>query len=286
MSDNQLQHLVETGWLKQNLDDPDLIILDCSWHFPGAGDAWEEYRDEHIPGALFFDIDKIADTRTNLPHMMPDAQKFSKLVGEMGIGNDSKIIVYDTYGFYCAAARVWWMFHIMGAANIKVLSGGMPKWLDEEGPCESGPPAPGPHKIFTAKFDSNRIVDTARIEEITKTNSAQIIDARSPQRFSGELPEPRACMRLGHIPGSINIFFKDFLEIDGSLKPLDEVRNILQKTPLDLERPIVTSCGSGVTAAVMNLVLAETGVEQSAMYDGSWAAWGCEDTDYPVEIGG
>jgi len=285
MSAQALQHFVETDWLKEHLEDPNLVILDCSWHFPDAGDAWAEYKDEHIPGALFFDIDVVSDTETKLPHMMPGAGQFAEIVGKMGIVNDTAIVVYDTYGFYCAAARVWWMFRIMGANNVKVLNGGMPKWLDEDGPVEEGEPKPGAPRLFDARLDAARICTTEQVVAIMEDNSAQILDARSPARFVGDLPEPRACLRFGHIPGSINIFFKDFLEFDGSLKPLDELRKILQNTPLDLNRPIVTTCGSGVTAAVMNIILAELGVPETSMYDGSWAAWGCEDTDYPVAMG-
>ncbi len=285
MSEQALKHFVETGWLKEHLEDPDLVVLDCSWHFPDAGDAWAEYKEEHIPGALFFDIDVVCDTQSKLPHMMPGAEKFARLVGEMGIGNETMVVVYDTYGFYCAAARVWWMFHIMGAKNVKVLNGGMPKWLDEDGPVEEGGPRPGPPRLFNAKADTARIYETGQVVDIMNDKSAQILDARSPARFVGELPEPRACLRFGHIPGSINIFFKDFLEFDGSLKPLDEVKKLIQATPLDLSKPIVTTCGSGVTAAVMNIILAELGAPETAMYDGSWAAWGCEDTEYPVAMG-
>jgi len=177
------------------------------------------------------------------------------------------------------------MFRIMGARKVKVLNGGMPKWLDEDGPVEEGLPKPGAPRVFNAKLDDRAICETEQIMDIVNDGSVQILDARSPARFIGELPEPRACLRYGHIPGSINIFFKDFLEFDGSLKPLDQIKAELQNSPLDMEKPIVTTCGSGVTAAVMNIILAELGVHETSMYDGSWAAWGCEDTDYPVAMG-
>lgn len=284
-STTHLKHFVETGWLKDHLSDPDLVVIDCSWHFPDEGDAWEEYQEEHIPGALFLDIDVVSDTGTPLPHMLPSPEKFSRIIGEMGISNDSTIVVYDTYGFFCAAARVWWMFRIMGHDKVKVLNGGMPKWLDEDMPVEDGLPRMLPNQTFKVSYDSSQVRETHQIVEISKSGTEQLLDARSPQRFSGELGEPRPCQRLGHIPGSVNVYFKDFLEFDGSLKPLDEVRRLLAESPVDLNRPIVTTCGSGVTAAVMNLIFEEIGVTGTAMYDGSWSAWGCEDSGMPVATG-
>ncbi|PLX45612.1 MAG: 3-mercaptopyruvate sulfurtransferase, partial [Hyphomicrobiales bacterium] len=195
------------------------------------------------------------------------------------------IVVYDTYGFFCAAARVWWMFRIMGHDKVKVLNGGMPKWLDEDLPVEEGPPAKRPPREFQVSFDASQVYSTDQILQISRSGGAQLLDARSPQRFTGELGEPRPCQRLGHIPGSINVYFKDFIEYDGALKPMAEVKKLLDASPVDLSRPIVTTCGSGVTAAVMNLIFTEIGVSGTAMYDGSWSAWGCEDSGLPVATG-
>lgn len=284
-STTALKHFVETDWLRDHLSDPDLIVIDCSWHFPDEGDAWEEFQEEHIPGALFLDIDVVSDTSNPLPHMLPSPEKFARLIGEMGISNGSQIVVYDTYGFFCAAARVWWMFRIMGHENVKVLNGGMPKWLDEDMPVEEGLPRKLPKQDFKVVFDAAQVRDTEQVIALSQSGDEQLLDARSPQRFTGELGEPRPCQRLGHIPGSINVYFKDFLEFDGSLKPMDDVRDLLAKSPVDLSRPIVTTCGSGVTAAVMNLIFAEIGVENTSMFDGSWSAWGCEDSGLPVATG-
>ena len=282
---DSLKHFVETEWLRDHLADPGLIVIDCSWHFPDEGDAWEEFQEEHIPGALFLDIDVVSDTTNPLPHMLPSPQDFARIVGEMGISNDDTIVVYDTYGFFCAAARVWWMFRIMGHDKVKVLNGGMPKWLDEDLPVEEGPPAKRPPQSFKVSFDAGQVYSTDQILQISRSGGAQLLDARSPQRFTGELGEPRPCQRLGHIPGSINVYFKDFIEYDGALKPMAEVKKLLDASPVDLSRPIVTTCGSGVTAAVMNLIFTEIGVSGTAMYDGSWSAWGCEDSGLPVATG-
>lgn len=280
-----LTHFVETDWLRDHLSDPDLIVLDCSWHFPEEGDARQEFAEEHLPGALFLDIDVVSDTSVRLPHMLPDPDTFARIIGDMGISNDSTIVVYDTYGFFCAAARVWWMFNIMGHHKVKVLNGGMPKWLDEDLPVEDGPARQLPRQTFKVSFDASQVCDTEQIKLISTSGTAQLLDARSPQRFTGELGEPRPCLRLGHIPGSINVYFKDFMEFDGSLKPMQDVKKLLDASPIDLTRPIITTCGSGVTAAVMNLIFAEIGITGTAMYDGSWSAWGCEDSGLPVATG-
>ncbi len=283
MTEDTFKHLVETDWLEQHLGAPDIIVLDCSWHFPGAGNAPEEFEEEHIPGAIFFNIDEVADTTSPLPHMLPGPVEFSSIVRKMGIGDGMKIVVYDTYGFYCAAARVWWMFRAMGARDVVVLNGGMPKWLDEDRPTEEGWPLPRTERHFTARMDRTLLCELDEMTRIVEKGTAQIIDARSEARFTGEIGEPREGLKKGHIPGSLNIFFKDFLRFDGAFKPLPEMTALLARTDLDRTRPMVTTCGSGVTAAVINLLLAELGHEEVPLYDGSWAEWGRLDSPLPHE---
>jgi thiosulfate/3-mercaptopyruvate sulfurtransferase len=215
--------------------------------------------------------------------MLPNPVRFSSMVRKMGIGDGMKIVVYDTYGFYCAAARVWWMFRTMGARDVVVLNGGMPKWLDEDRPTEEGWPLPRMERHFTARMDRTLLCELDDMTHIVETGAAQIIDARSETRFTGEIGEPREGLKKGHIPGSINIFFKDFLKFDGAFKPYSELKTLLAKTNLNLDRPMVTTCGSGVTAAVMNLLLAELGHEEVPLYDGSWAEWGRLDSSLPFE---
>jgi thiosulfate/3-mercaptopyruvate sulfurtransferase len=278
--------MVDANWLEANLRAPGLVVLDCSWLFAESGrNAHEEYLEERIPGALFFDIDKIANTDTSLPHMLPSPEKFAQLVGDMGIGNDDIIIVYDSNGFYSAAARVWWMFRVMGHHRIKVLDGGFPKWFDENRPIDEDFPLPTPEpKTFIARFDSSLVQYLDDIKKLTETDStcSQLVDARSPERFYGQQSEPRAGVKMGHIPGSSNLFITELINVhDGSFKPLWKIREVLEAN-LKLDCPVVTTCGSGVTAAVINLALAEIGIEQTSMYDGSWAEWGATDSKLPI----
>lgn len=275
--------LVETEWLAQHLDAPDVVILDASFHLPGSGrDAPAEFREAHIPGAMFFDIDDIADTNNPLPHMLPPAEKFSSRMRRMGIGDGMRIVVYDKTNM-AGAARAWWMFRVMGCDDVAVLNGGFGKWQAEDRPTESGEARPGPKHHFTARVNSGLVRDQSDMIALMRNGQMQIVDARSGGRFAGTDPEPRPVPRLGHIPGSKNVPFAELLGDGNLMQPPEKIRAIFAAHGVDPVRPVVASCGSGVTACVIALALATTGAEMTAVYDGSWAEWGASDA--PVETG-
>ncbi len=274
--------LVSTNWLADNLSNPDLRILDGSWHLPTENrDPLAEYRADHIHGAQFFDIDGISDTTSDLPHMVPTAEQFAAQVADLGISNDDQIIVYDTQGLF-SAARVWWLFRHFGLNNIAVLDGGLPKWKAEERPTSNTPITPVSGTL-SATTQNHLVRDAAQVLAASET-ATQIIDARPPARFKGEAPEPRAGLRAGRIPNSQNVFFKSLLNVDGTLKSDAELAAVFKDQGVDLAQPIITSCGSGVTAAVLSLALQKLGHENHALYDGSWSEWGALH-DYPIEQG-
>ena len=276
--------LIETDELARDLCAPDLVIVDATWYLPNEGkDAHAEYLDEHIPGALFFDIDEIADTKSTLPHMLPPPEKFSSRMRAMGIGDGSRIVVYDSRGLY-SAARVWWTFRVMGVDDVSVLNGGLPKWKREGLPLESGAPPNRTTRHFTARRNLELVRDLSDMKALLKDKSAQIIDARAPERFAGKAPEPRAGLRSGHIPGSYNVPFGKLLNQDGTLKSAPELQRLFEQAGVDLNKPVVTSCGSGITASVLALGLAELGHRRTSVYDGSWAEWGA-DQSLPIETG-
>ena len=275
--------LTETEELEHELDAPDLVIIDASWHMPGEGDAHAEYLAEHVPGALFFDIDEIADTKSSLPHMLPPPEKFSSRMRSMGIGDGSRIVVYDSQGLY-SAARVWWTFRVMGAEDVSVLNGGLPKWKREGRPLESGEPRTRTPRHFTARRNLDLVRDAADIKTLLKDRSAEIVDARSAERFAGTVPEPRPGLRSGHIPGSRNLPYGRLLNKDGTLKSPREIERLFDSVGVDLGKPVVTSCGSGITASLLALALAEIGHRKTAVYDGSWSEWGA-DQSLPIETG-
>ena len=276
--------LIETDELARDLGAPDLVIIDATWYLPNEGkDAHAEYLDEHIPGALFFDIDEIADTKSTLPHMLPSPEKFSSRMRAMGIGDGSRIVVYDSRGLY-SAARVWWTFRVMGVDDVSVLNGGLPKWKREGLPLESGAPPNRTTRHFTARRNLELVRDLSDMKALLKDKSAQIIDARAPERFAGKAPEPRAGLRSGHIPGSYNVPFGKLLNQDGTLKSAPELQRLFEQAGVDLNKPVVTSCGSGITASVLALGLAELGHRRTSVYDGSWAEWGA-DQSLPIETG-
>ena len=275
------QCLVETDWLAEHLDAPDIIVLDASFHLPGSGrDAAREFGEAHIPGALFFDIEDISDHASSLPHMLPAPEKFSSRVRKMGVGDGMRVVVYDKTNM-SGAARAWWMFRVMGFRDVAVLNGGFGKWKAEGRAVMTGGARRRTERHFTARMNSGLVRDLDDVMRLLKTGAMQIVDARAAGRFAGTDPEPRQVPRLGHIPGSKNVPFAGLLNQDGTMRAPDDIKAIFAASGVDAAKPVVASCGSGVTACVIALALATTGNETTAVYDGSWAEW--SEADTPVE---
>ena len=265
--------LVSTQWLAAHLDDPDLRLLDASFYLPNAGrDAKAEYDAAHIPGARFFDIDEISDLRSDLPHMVPPVEKFMSRMRAMGVGDGHQVVVYDSVGMF-SAPRVWWTFRLMGKADVAVLDGGLPKWLAEGRPTEDIAPVLRDRHI-TVSRQANLVRDVTQVAAASKLGDHEIVDARSPGRFSGEEAETRPGLRSGHIPGSKNLHYRQLLNPDETMKTPEQLRAAFQAAGVDLSRPVITTCGSGVTAAILSLALERIGHRQHALYDGSWSEWG------------
>jgi len=279
------RYIVETDWLADHLDAPDLIVVDGTSHLPTTGrDAKDEYDAGHIPGALFFDINDIADTDSALPHMLPSTIKFASKMKTLGIGDGMRVVVYDVQGCH-TAPRVWWMLRTMGHEDVAVLNGGLKKWRAEGRPVTEAPTPPRQQKHFTARFNAGLVRDLDDVKGAVRNGAEQIVDARSPGRYQGHEPEPRAGLRSGHMPGACNVPYVTLINDDGTLKSEPELRSTFEAAGVDLSKPIVTSCGSGVTAGVLSLALALLGRTDSAVYDGSWADWGRQDSGGDVVTG-
>lgn len=284
MPKNAKNWIVETDWLAEHLDAPDLVILDGSWHLPTAKrDPKAEYLAEHIPGALFFDIDDLVDEKSDLPHMLPSTVKFASRMKKMGIGDGKRIVVYDTHGLF-SAARVWWTFRAMGHQDVAVLNGGLKKWKAEGRPIEDMPPPPRSARHYTPLQNSELIRDIEDMKGYVAKGGMQIVDARPAARFEGTEAEPRPGLRKGHIPGAKNVPSQSILNPDGTLKSKDELEKLFRDAGIDPQQPVVTTCGSGVTASMLSLALAVIGQTNAAVYDGSFAEWGREN-GLPVETG-
>jgi thiosulfate/3-mercaptopyruvate sulfurtransferase len=266
--------LVSTEWLADHLRDPDLRVIDASWYLPSMGrDAKAEYNEGHIPNARFFDLDEISDSRSSLPHMAPPPEKFMSRLRAMGVGDGHQVVIYDGMGIF-SAPRVWWTFRLMGKQDVAVLDGGLPKWRTEGREIDDMPPVIRDRHMTTQR-QNHLVKDVTQVAHASKLHLAEIIDARPAARFRGEAPEPRAGLRSGHIPNSKNLPYSDLLNPDGTMKSVDALRAAF--AGIDLAKPAITTCGSGVTAAILSLALERIGHQNHALYDGSWAEWGMYD---------
>ncbi|WP_309644956.1 3-mercaptopyruvate sulfurtransferase [Phenylobacterium sp.] len=275
--------VVSTDQLAQCLGEADLRVVDGSWFMPAEGrSGQEEYLRAHIPGAVFFDIDAISDKTSDLPHMLPTPDAFAQAAGGLGLTRDVDIVVYDSFGIR-AAARVWWSLRAMGFTRVFVLDGGLKKWLAEARPIETGEAHPRAG-VVAPLFEGSLVRSAEDVRELLITGGARLVDARGAARFRGEAPEPRAGLKSGHMPGAANVPFDQVVGPDGTLRPAEELKAIFAAAGVDLAHPIVTTCGSGVTASVLALALARLGLDDTAVYDGSWSEWGALE-GAPVAIG-
>jgi len=283
MAQDDPKTLVSTAWLAEHLKDPDLRVLDASWYLPDLKrDAQADYKAAHIPGARFFDIDEVSDHRSELPHMVPPVEKFMSRMRKMGVGDGHQVVVYDGSGLF-SAARVWWLFRLMGKADVAVLDGGLPKWQAEGHPVEDMPPVIR-DRHMTVSRQNQLVKDVTQVAAASKLGDYVIVDARAADRFAGTAPEPREGLRSGHIPNARNVFYRDILNPDQTMKPAEELRDIFIKAGVDLDKPAILSCGSGVTACILALAMERMGKTDHAIYDGSWSEWGTYE-DLPISTG-
>ena len=276
------QVFVTTDWLAAHLADPGVAVIDASWYLPTLNrNARAEYLQGHIPGAVFFDIDAIADHSSGLPHMLPKPEAFAAAMGALGLSNELAFVVYDSAGLY-SAARVWWTLRVYGVQSVFVLKGGLPRWKAEGRTLESGE-VTRPATRFVAHLDERAIMDMEQVARALDSKAAQVVDARPAERFRGEASEPRAGVRSGHIPGSVNLPYTDLIE-GGQLKPPASVAEEFAQAGVDFNEPVITMCGSGVTAAIVAMAAVSLGHPMPALYDGSWSEWGSQ-SNTPVATG-
>lgn len=275
--------LVTTEWLATHLSEPHIKPVDASWYLPQMNrDPKAEFEAAHIPGAVFFDIDAVSDTKSPYPHTLPAPDDFAEAAGKLGLSNEDHIIVYDTAGLM-SAPRVWWMFKTMGHEKVSVLNGGFKKWQAEHRHVKAGRPEKKA-KCFTASLRKENLRTLDEMRGLLESGKAQILDARSKGRFEGTAPEPRPGLASGHMPGSLNLPFDALATPEGTVKPKSELKALFKDAGLALEKPVVTTCGSGVTAAALYLALTHLGKDDLALYDGSWAEWAAQP-DAPIETG-
>lgn len=275
--------LVSPAWLFERLSAPDIVVLDASWYLPAAGrDPEAEYRAAHIPGAIRFDLDAMSDTESPLPHMLPRPEVFASRMRALGVGDGQQVVVYDGMGLF-SAPRVWWMLKTFGMRDALVLDGGLPAWVAAGYPTEDGEAQPRERRHFTARLDHGAVADATDIARALESGAAQVVDARSATRFRGEEEEPRPGVRPGHMPGARNLHYAS-LQRDGRMKSPEELAEVFAAAGVDPRRPVMTTCGSGVTAAIISLALETMGHPARSLYDGSWSEWGA-DPARPVEKG-